>query len=196
MTLTPVQKPHPPIWIAAQSSGAVRRAAAIADACLLGPQPSWDDFGILADEYWKALEETGKPRSAGKLSANRSIAIAKDRETAISEAWAAGEAKAGLYSGFNMQESTTVDFGVGGGRDLSDWAIAGSPEDCAEIITRCHEENGLDYVGFGCLNLPKDRSSRMEYLQLISEELLPKLPHTGNQDQAADQKPKRSGRRV
>ena len=29
--LTPLQKPHPPIWIAAQSRGAVRRAAALAD---------------------------------------------------------------------------------------------------------------------------------------------------------------------
>ena len=37
MAFTPVQKPHPPIWIAAQSTGAVRRAAAIGDACLIGP---------------------------------------------------------------------------------------------------------------------------------------------------------------
>ncbi|MCH8352099.1 MAG: LLM class flavin-dependent oxidoreductase, partial [Chloroflexi bacterium] len=48
IALTPVQKPHPPIWIAAQSTGAVRRAARIADACLLGPQPSWADFHSLA----------------------------------------------------------------------------------------------------------------------------------------------------
>ena len=172
--LTPVQKPHPPIWLAAQSRGAVRRAAAIADACLLGPQPSWDDIDRLSALYWEAIaDQSGK---TGSLAANRSISVAKDRETAVSEAIAAGEAKAGLYTNFNMQESTTVDFGLGAARGLENWTIVGNPQDCAETITRCHEENGLDYIGFGALNLPKTKPERLEYLQMISEDLLPLLP--------------------
>ena len=75
-----------------------------------------------------------------------------------------------------MQESTTVDFGLGGSRELADWAIVGSPQDCAETIVRFHEKTGLEYIGFGALNLPKGKSARLEYLQLISEELLPLLP--------------------
>ena len=75
-----------------------------------------------------------------------------------------------------MQESTTVDFGLGGSRDLAKWAIVGSPQDCAETIARAHQENGLEHIGFGALNLPKGKSARLEYLQLISEELLPLLP--------------------
>ena len=172
--ITPVQKPHPPIWLAAQSRGAVRRAAAIADACLLGPQPNWNDIDHLSAMYWEAIAE--QPGKTGHLTVNRSISVAHDRETAVSEAIAAGEAKAGLYTNFNMQESTTVDFGLGGSRDLGDWAIVGSPQDCAETIVRCHEETGLEYIGFGALNLPKGKSARLEYLQLISEELLPLLP--------------------
>ena len=83
--------------------------------------------------------------------------------------------KACMYSSFNMQESTTVDFGLGGPRELADWAVAGSPQDCAEIINRCREEEGLDYIGLASLNLPTEYSARLEYLQLISEELLPHL---------------------
>ena len=116
------------------------------------------------------------PGKTGQLAANRSISVARDRETAVSEAIAAGEAKAGLYTNFNMQEPTTVDFGLGGPRDLVSWAIVGSPQDCAETMVRCHEENGLDYIGFGALNLPKGKTARLEYLQLISEEVLPLLP--------------------
>ena len=175
MAFTPVQKPHPPIWMAAQSSGAVRRAAAMGDGCLIGPQPSWEDFRFLAQRYRDAVSESGQGNK-GFLAANRSLAIARDRETAITEARAAGEAKAGMYSGFNMQESTTVDLGLGSSRELSDWAIAGSPEDCAETILKQHEEFGLDYIGLACLNMPKGLSARLEYLQLISEELLPRLP--------------------
>jgi alkanesulfonate monooxygenase SsuD/methylene tetrahydromethanopterin reductase-like flavin-dependent oxidoreductase (luciferase family) len=175
MSLTPVQKPHPPIWIAAQSKGAVRRAAALADRVLIGPQPSWHDVNTLACQYKEALAELGKS-PVGRVGAHRSIAIAKDRETSIIQARAAAEKKAGMYTTFNMQESTTVDFGLGGQRELSDWAVAGSPQDCAEIITRCVEEDGLDYIGLASLNMPKEFSARLEYLQLISEELLPLLP--------------------
>ena len=172
--ITPVQKPHPPIWLAAQSRGAVRRAAAIADACLLGPQPNWEDIAQLSTMYWEAIAE--QPDKTGYLAANRSISIARDRETAVSQAIAAGEAKKGLYSNFNMQESSTVDFGLGGARELADWTVVGSPQDCAETIVRSHRENGLEYIGFGCLNLPNEKTARLEYLQLISEELLPLLP--------------------
>ena len=175
MTITPVQKPHPPIWIAAQSAGATRRAAAIGDACLIGPQPSWENFRWLAREYREALENTGKG-SRGFLAANRSMAIARDRETAVTEARLAGEAKAGMYTSFNMQENTTVDLGLGGDRDLADWAIVGSPSDCVEQIARCHEEDGLDYIGLACLNLPSGQSARLEYLQMISEEFVSRLP--------------------
>ncbi len=172
--ITPVQKPHPPIWLAAQSLGAVRRAAAIAEACLLGPQPNWTDIDKLSEMYWEAIAK--QPGKTGHLTANRSISIARDRETAVSEAVAAGEAKAGLYTNFNMQESSTVDFGLGGSRELANWAVVGSPQDCAETIVRSHKENGMEYIGFGCLNLPKEKAARLEHLQFISEELLPLLP--------------------
>ena len=75
-----------------------------------------------------------------------------------------------------MQESTTVHFGLGGAGELSERAIVGSPEDCAETIIQQHEAFGLDYVGLASLNLPKGLPARLEYLQLISEELLPRLP--------------------
>ena len=76
-----------------------------------------------------------------------------------------------------MQERTTVDLGLSSGRELADWAIVGSPEDCAEAITRCYNEQGLRYLGLGSLNMPKDHAARLEYLQFISEELLAKLPN-------------------
>ena len=172
--LTPVQKPHPPIWLAAQSRGAVRRAAAIADACLLGPQPNWDDLDRLSEMYWEAITE--EPGKTGHLTANRSISVARDRETAVSEAIAAGEAKAGLYTNFNMQESTTVDFGLGGSRDLGDRGVGGRPPPRAASRRGFPQKTGWEAIGFGALNLPKGKSARLEYLQLISEELLPLLP--------------------
>ena len=173
VAITPVQKPHPPIWIAAQSRRATRRAAIMADACLLGPQQGWKDISHLAQVYKEALAEEGKN---GLLGANRTIAIARDRETAFREAREAAEKKAGMYGGWNMQERGSVDLGLSGDRDLADWAIAGSPQECAEQIARAHDQDGVGYIGLGFLNLPAEQAARIEYLQLISEEVLPLLP--------------------
>ena len=175
VAITPLQKPHPPVWIAAQSRRAARRAAVMADACLLGPQPSWEDIRYLARMYWDAVETHGT-QSSSMLGAHRSIAIAKDRGTAIRQAEAAAEGKAGMYGGWSMQEGSTVDLGLTRGRNLPEWAIVGSPQDCAETINRCYEEQGLRYLGLGHLNLPKDHNARLEHLQFISEALLPLLP--------------------
>jgi hypothetical protein len=81
-----------------------------------------------------------------------------------------------MYDGCYMQEASTVDLGLAPGRKLEDGAIVGSPKDCAETISRCYHEQALRYIGLGSLNLPQDHSARLEYLQLISEELLPSLP--------------------
>ena len=69
-----------------------------------------------------------------------------------------------------------MELHLGGWRDLVNWAIVGSPQDCAETMVRCHEDHGLVCLGFGALNLPKGESARLEHLQLISEERLPVLP--------------------
>ena len=145
------------------------------DACLLGPMPSWNDVQLLARVYWEALEEQSRV-SSGLLAANCSIAISMERDTAIREAKATAEGKASLYGRWDMQEPTTVNLGGSAGRDLSDWAIVGSPEDCSETISRCYHEQGLRHLGLGFLNLPREHLARLEYLQFISEELLPRLP--------------------
>ncbi len=173
LSLLPVQKPHPPVWVATQSRAAVRRAARMCDAAIIGPQPKWEDYKALATMYREALEEYG---TTGTLAANRSIAIGRDRDTAIREALATGEKKASQYRGFEMQENTTVDFGLGGGRDLPEWAITGTPQECAERITRCHEEDGLEFIGLATLNLPSEHKARLEYLQMIGEEFVSRLP--------------------
>ncbi len=173
LSLLPVQKPHPPVWVATQSRAAVRRAARMCDAAIIGPQPKWEDYKALAGMYREALEEYG---TTGTLAANRSMAIGRDRDTAIREALATGEKKAAQYRGFEMQESTTVDFGLGGGRTLPDWAITGTPEECAERVARCHEEDGLEFIGLATLNLPSEHKARLEYLQMIGEEFISRLP--------------------
>lgn len=172
--LTPLQKPHPPIWIACQSHGATRRAATMGDGCLVGPQVRWEDLRGLSETYWAAQRQLGSS-SPGSFGAHRYIAIAADRETAMREAREAAEAGAAMYSGWDMQESTMLDLQLSDLEDVADRAIVGSPEDCAEILKRYQEETGMGYVGLTILNLPREHSARLDFLRFISDEFLGKL---------------------
>jgi hypothetical protein len=74
-----------------------------------------------------------------------------------------------------MQESTMVplqlDFDVG----LDAWTIHGSPQDCVETIRRASDEIGLEYIGFTIYSLPTDVQARIDYLQMIAEDIIAKI---------------------
>ncbi len=59
LTPMPLQKPNPPIWIAAKSEGAVRRAARIGDAFFSDPVTP---FEVLKDRYTAYRDELKKHR--------------------------------------------------------------------------------------------------------------------------------------
>ena len=62
----------------------------------------------------------------------------------------------------------TLDFA----RPLDDWTIHGSPADCVASLQEAREEIGLDGVGFTIYSLPPSPSERIEYLQMIAEEIV------------------------
>src|SRR5207247_10195765 len=76
---TPYQKPHPPIEMGAQSEGATRRAARLADGVFFGPQVAWADIQKLAKVYREARAESGHP-GPGANGASRSRRVAKSKE--------------------------------------------------------------------------------------------------------------------
>ncbi len=175
MAITPMQKPHPPIWFASHSPRATRRAARAADGCLLGPQTAWEDISALAAIYWETREASDHG-PAGMLGMHRCVAMSTDRETAASEARAVGERKGSMYGGWGMQENSVVDLGLDRKRPLDEWTILGSPSECLEKLARCEEEDRVQYAGLTFINFPAEHSARMEYLQRFSEEVVRKLP--------------------
>ena len=64
-----------------------------------------------------------------------------------------------------------LDFDVG----LDAWTIHGSPQDCLETIYRARDDIGLEYLGFTIYSLPTDVQARIDYLQMIAEEIVAKV---------------------
>ena len=54
---------------------------------------------------------------------------------------------------------------------LDDWTVYGAPRDCVETVQRAREL-GLDKIGFTIYSLPRDVQARIDYLQMIAEQIL------------------------
>ena len=58
---------------------------------------------------------------------------------------------------------------------LDDWTIHGSPQDCVEKLLWAQQEAGVEYVGFTIYSLPTDVQARIDYVQMIAEEIVAKV---------------------
>ncbi len=173
MGFTPVQQPHPPIVMAAQSEAAAARAGRLADGIFFGPQITWHDARSLIAVYREARAAAGKTGD-GLIGSSRSIMLGKDRETAITEARAYMKRTFSMYSGWSMQEKGMVGLQLSA-ENVDEWAIVGSPDDCISTMQRVEREVGITHISLSCYNLPSDPAARVQYVQRLGEEVVRKL---------------------
>ena len=174
MGVTPVQQPHPPIWMACQSKSAAQRAGRLADACYIAPQVGFKDLTMLVETYQKAREESGRDGHS-TVAVTRGVSLAGSREKAVEEARQAAEASYRTYRTWEMQEEAMVRINISAESELTDWAVVGNGEECLERFALLQEETGVDFVGMTFLNLPKEHLRRIEYLQDFSEKIIRRM---------------------
>jgi hypothetical protein len=76
-----------------------------------------------------------------------------------------------MYTTWQMQESTMVPLQLGFEAALDDWTLNGSPQDCVEALARARHM-GLDKIGVTIYSLPPSVRARIDYLQMIAEDVL------------------------
>ena len=172
MGFVPYQQPHPPIWIACQSDGAVRRAARIADAAYLAPQVGFDDLPTLIAAYRDERAKQGL--DGGRTTISRGVAFGPSKEAAVREATEAAKSSYRMYSTWNMQEDTMVKINIDAESRVEDWAVVGNGDDCIEGFERLASE-GIDYVNATFYNLPKSLDARREYLQAFGGDVIARM---------------------
>jgi alkanesulfonate monooxygenase SsuD/methylene tetrahydromethanopterin reductase-like flavin-dependent oxidoreductase (luciferase family) len=170
MGFTPFQQPHPPLEMGAQSEGATRRAARLTDGVFFGPQVAWRDIAKLVEVFREARGGTGG-RGAGSIGASRSLIVGTDRDTARAAAREYLEKTFAMYRTWEMQEKAMAPLQLSFDSALDDWTVHGSPRDCVETLQR-GREMGLDKIGFTIYSLPREVQARVDYLQMIAEEIL------------------------
>ncbi|MDX1434260.1 MAG: LLM class flavin-dependent oxidoreductase [Gammaproteobacteria bacterium] len=176
MNLRPVQKPYPPIWIAANNEKAIRRAARLGDAWFVNPHSTLETIRGHVAVYRDELAKHGR-HAPKELPTIKEICCAKDRATALDMA---GPYLLGKYRDYAkwgqdkvMPESESFD------KELDELVegrfILGSPEECYEQLRPYWEELGINHF---CLRthwagMPVESS--LASMKLISRELLPEL---------------------
>jgi len=169
MGFRPYQAPHPPLEMGAQSVGATRRAARITGGVFFGPQVAWRDVGRLAREFRDARSAAGL--AGGSVGASRSLIVGPTKDAARAAARAYLERTFNMYRTWQMQERAMVELQLDFKRSLDDWTINGAPGDCVEAIAR-GREMGLERIGVTIYSLPREPTARIEYLQMIAEDIL------------------------
>jgi alkanesulfonate monooxygenase SsuD/methylene tetrahydromethanopterin reductase-like flavin-dependent oxidoreductase (luciferase family) len=144
----PLQKPRPPIWIAANTDAAVRRAAQVGDGWMIGPHSAIDELQrqvVLCRDSWSAAGKPGQPA----IPIIRETFVADTREEAVSKARPCLEQLyRAIYVKWKQNEAMNDP------NELS-WAfdklakgrfILGSPEECIDQIHEYEERLGIAYM--------------------------------------------------
>ncbi|MEM7253151.1 MAG: LLM class flavin-dependent oxidoreductase [Pseudomonadota bacterium] len=176
MNIRPVQKPRPPIWIAANNDRAIERAARMSDAWFINPHSTTETIRRHMGIYDAALKECGKSRPA-ELPIVKEIYVAKDRASAFE---AAGPYLAGKYADYAkwgqdkvMPANESFDQSI---EDLvKDRFILGSPEECFEQLRPYWEQFGVNHFVFRTHWVGMPLATALQSMRLLSSELLPAL---------------------
>ena len=171
----PVQKPRPPIWIAANSDRAVERAARIGDGWLIGPHSNIDELENQVEtcrKSWKSAGKTGDP----EMPIIRETFVAKSRSEAVRKAKPCLEQLyRNIYVRWKQNEamSNPNELGWDFDRLAKNRFILGSPEECVDQILNYRQQLGSNvlFVRFDWTpGLPQKEI--LESMRLFGEEVI------------------------
>jgi alkanesulfonate monooxygenase SsuD/methylene tetrahydromethanopterin reductase-like flavin-dependent oxidoreductase (luciferase family) len=166
----PLQRPHPPSWVAATSDAAIRWAASRGFSILMDPHSPHGEIARKRELFRSALETAGFAFAGRELPMARLLAVAESG----AEAEAIARRGASWTVGAYIHPQAIAGFRPGAERDLDpvdhylrDVVIHGTPEAVVEQLLRLREEMFLSYL----MIAPLSEGS----FRLFTERVLPKL---------------------
>ncbi|HVN36538.1 MAG TPA: LLM class flavin-dependent oxidoreductase [Myxococcota bacterium] len=170
----PLQKPHPPVWVAASSESAIEWAAQQGHSILMDPHAAHVEIGRKRALYRKLLVENGHSPEGREIPTARLLAVAPSeaeaREVARRGAsWIVGsymgDAHAMIFDPKNLTGLNAIPEPAE--RSVKGSVIHGTPESVTEQIQKLQQEIGLEYLMCAPLS--------HESFVLFTEKVLPKL---------------------
>ncbi|MBI3078094.1 MAG: LLM class flavin-dependent oxidoreductase [Deltaproteobacteria bacterium] len=176
LTLKPVQRPHPPIWVAANSDAGVRRAAQLGDAWVVNPHATLATLERQVALYRRCLDEAGKPFPAD-FPILKELYIAPESAAARREAQPHLASKYQSYVAWGQDKVLPREDGFEQPFDelVRDRFIIGDPALCREEIARHHERLGVTHFIFRLQWPGLPQAKVLRALRLLGTEVIPRF---------------------
>ena len=175
-TCRPIQRPHPPIWMAANQDAAIRRAARLGYPWLINPHATVSLLANQMDLYRQALVESGKtPTSDTPIL--REVYLAEDREVAFYESrpYLAGKYQAYADWGQDKALPGNESFSVPFEELCRDRFLLGTPDDIVQEIKRYQETLGVNWMIVRMQWPGMEHSKAMKQLDLMGKYVIPEF---------------------
>lgn len=167
----PAQLPHPPVWMAASSEGAIEWAASRGFSILMDPHSSPAEIGRKRQFYAEKLAAAGCSEEGRDIPIARLVAIADSAGKAAAVARSGAEWILNSYLGPQHRPVIQGSFTPEGAdpieRYLGKVILHGTPDKVGDEILKLREEIGLEYL----MCAPLSHQTFM----LLTEKVLPRI---------------------
>jgi len=157
----PLQDPHPPVWMAATSEGAIDWAASRGFSILMDPHCSHADLGAKRRRYGEQLAAAGFEDGGRDIPMARLIALADNADSAREIARRGAQWTVGSYIGGGRGDVDPVE------RYVDEVILHGTPESVTDQIAELKETASLNYL----LCAPLSQAS----FALLTDKVLPAI---------------------
>ncbi len=167
----PLQRPHPPVWMAATSEAAIDWAAGRGFSILMDPHASMTELGDKRRRYAHKLAAAGLSDAGRDIPMARLIALAPTTGEAEAVARRGAQWLVDAYAGPQHQKALQMTRTYDGKDPVQHYVdsviLHGTPASVVDQIGRLKEEIGLNYL----MGAPLSRQT----FHLLADQVLPRL---------------------
>lgn len=176
ISMRPLQRPRPPIWLAANGDAGVRRAARLGDAWLMNPHATLGTLERQLALFRQARQALGRPPTAD-VPLIKECYVAPETATAVAEAAVFLDAKYRAYRSWEQDKALPAgeSFDASFAELARDRFVIGDPVRVAEEITRYRERLGVTTMIFRLQWPGMDQAKVLRSIRLLGEKVLPKF---------------------
>lgn len=175
-TVLPVQRPGPPVWLAAQAPAGVRRAARIADAWYPPPFLGHTELRSLFNRYAQERSQLGL-EPARVVPIRREVFVGDTVEQATAEAaqYALGRTRTYLEWGLGGEAAGTAAMRDEQAATLHERFLLGPPERIAARLVELRRALGMTDFVYRCQWPGQSFVESKRQLQRFGEEVVPRV---------------------
>ena len=176
LALRPVQRPRPPLWIAADNDRAVERAARLGDTWLINPHAAMDTIRRQLSVFRATRQAWGLPPPS-VLPAIKEVFCGPDRTRALAMAKPYLEQKYRTYAAWGQDRAlpSGESFDLPFDRLAAHRFVIGSPDECLRQLLPWRDELGVNYLIIRTHWSEMPVEAALQSMELLSREVIPTL---------------------